>query len=168
MGYNDEDVFFDESTGRGLMISPPISPVVSEKMRDLVTDVGRALGGSAETALARELRVAKARANRANAAATKIEARLMGMRRLRDAIPNDPCENDDLLVIERTFENGAGIATGPYKYVALRVNGRYYVTGSGMSDRYTWPQLVEWLGGDVVSITRMRGRTVEKSGKKLL
>lgn len=151
-------------------ISPaPVFPVAHEAVKDLLSDAARSIRGTREQAVARELREAKARVARDQEKIDRLEARFAGLRRVREALGDeDPCDNGDILVIERTFESGPGVATGRYSYVALRVNGRYYVTGSGMSDRYTWSRLIEWLGGDAVSVVRVKAKTVEGSGKRLL
>lgn len=65
----------------------------------------------------------------------------------------DPCEDLEVLYFVRKYKNQP---QEEYHYAAIRVEGKYYVTGSNSNPQgYTWSQLVDWMVGFVTEVVVM-------------
>jgi len=65
---------------------------------------------------------------------------------------DDPFQDGDRLQFEKSFP---GTPDKRYSYLALRVDGRYHITGARSPQNITWEQFVNWAGLGVNTVYKI-------------
>lgn len=80
----------------------------------------------------------------------ELEAQIASLQTQLAALPARPIEPDyrgrgELVAVSFTLGMGEPHRRSPYTFVALRVKGKWYVTGANGPNGVTWRALWEWI-----------------------
>lgn len=102
--------------------------------------------GSIVTMAATDRRLSAASAKERAAARLLEEA--TRLRDLAARLPVDDFADGEVITFKRTFP---GDPDKVYSYAAIKVDGRWYLTGRN-AQVFTWHELLDWLGSHVIEL----------------
>ena len=77
-----------------------------------------------------------------------IERRIEKLRELQERLieqPEDDFEDEAVIVFKKRFTTCGDGSTSAYTYAAIKIKGRWYVTGTSQA-KLTWEELLDFIG----------------------